>query len=92
MPVINVSKILREKLGEEGVNALLETINAAVNNFNVNLNFLATKEDIANLEVNLTKEIADVKTHNIKWSFVFWVGQMAVMMGFFYWIAEKIVK
>ncbi len=99
MPVINVPKVLREKLGEDGVDALLETINAAVNSVRPNLSSLATKEDLVNLEVKLTKEIAEVKTaianvkaHNIKWSFIFWLGQMSVMLGLFYWLAGKIIK
>ena len=38
---------------------------------------LATKEDIARLDV----KIAETKAELIKWMFIFWVGQIAVMAG-----------
>jgi hypothetical protein len=38
---------------------------------------LATKDDIANIR----KEISDAKTETIKWTFIFWIGQVAAMLA-----------
>ncbi|BCB96082.1 hypothetical protein JZK55_10040 [Dissulfurispira thermophila] len=38
---------------------------------------LATKEDIANLKV----EIASIKSELMKWMFIFWLGQIGVLSG-----------
>lgn len=38
---------------------------------------LATKEDIANLEVKIER----VKAELIRWMFIFWAGQIGVLVG-----------
>lgn len=38
---------------------------------------LATKKDIANLEIKLEKTRADI----IKWMFLFWIGQLASLIA-----------
>ncbi len=38
---------------------------------------LATKQDIANLEVKLEKTRADI----IKWMFLFWIGHLASLIA-----------
>ncbi|HZY38909.1 MAG TPA: hypothetical protein VFE53_19750 [Mucilaginibacter sp.] len=38
---------------------------------------LATKDDIASVR----KEISDAKAENIKWMFIFWVGQVGAALG-----------
>ena len=49
---------------------------------------LATKDDlniaVADLKVdmsNMRKENADAKAENIKWMFIFWIGQVAAMLA-----------
>jgi hypothetical protein len=47
-----------------------------------------TKDDIAKVKYKLGKEISEVKADiteskadTIKWMFIFWIGQVAVMLG-----------
>ena len=39
------------------------------------------RKEIADLQVNLRTELADNRVELIRWSFVFWMGQVAVMIG-----------
>ena len=41
----------------------------------------ATKEDLAKTEGRLDIKIAETKAELIKWMFIFWMGQVAVMAG-----------
>ena len=48
---------------------------------------LATKEDLAKLKLDMAGEFANVrreasenKSENIKWMFIFWIGQVAAML------------
>jgi hypothetical protein len=38
-------------------------------------------EDLAGLRVALIREMNDVRFDLLKWSFLFWIGQVAVMVG-----------
>lgn len=38
---------------------------------------LATKQDIANLEIKIEKTRSDI----IKWMFLFWIGQLASLIA-----------
>jgi hypothetical protein len=42
---------------------------------------LATKDDLYKGLTELRKEIADSKVTMIKWMFIFWLGQIAVLSG-----------
>lgn len=124
MPVLTVKKPLRDKLGDEGVDSLIEIINEALGNQkNDILQFVEEKfehrlsEEIGKVDKrisNLEKEMSAIKsglsaeiketesgllakiretesgllakiaeTHAdlIKWMFIFWVGQVAVILG-----------
>ena len=55
-----------------------------------------TKDDIANLRkevgdgfVNLYKQIGENQTTNMKWMFIFWIGQVATMVGFILLFLKK---
>jgi hypothetical protein len=39
------------------------------------------KDDIATIKSDLQKSISESKADNIKWMFIFWIGQMAAMMS-----------
>lgn len=41
------------------------------------MDHLSTKEDLANLELRLASKQTDL----VKWMFIFWIGQFAVMLG-----------
>ncbi|HWZ03998.1 MAG TPA: hypothetical protein VNX40_10355 [Mucilaginibacter sp.] len=55
-----------------------------------------TKDDIANLRkevgdgfVNLYKQIGENQTTNMKWMFIFWIGQAATTVGFILLFLKK---
>ena len=121
MPILTIEKPLREKLGDEAVDSLINLINKAIaEQKNDVLKFVEEKferrlsEEIAGLEVRLTEKILRVETglsdkisqnYNelsdkisqnyselsekisgtradmIKWMFIFWVGQVGVILG-----------
>ena len=45
--------------------------------FEVKKDILATKEDLAKLEIKVVTMISDTRTEIIKWMFIFWIGQLA---------------
>ena len=88
MPIVTVERPLKEKLGDEAVDALVRLINQgqAEQKNNV-LEFVEEKferrlsEEIAKLDTRLTKEIVNTRADLIKWMFIFWVGQIGVIIG-----------
>jgi len=95
MTIVSVGKPLREKLGDEAVDSLIELLNKSQEQQkNGILQFVEEKferrltEEISKLDVRLTdritsldSKISEVKAELIKWMFIFWIGQVAVMMG-----------
>jgi len=95
VPVITVPKVLRERLGEEGVEALVELINAAYAHARDDTLTLAAEkferrltEEVARLEAKISQEVArletkisEVKADLIRWMFLFWVGQLGAILG-----------
>jgi len=99
MTIVSVGKPLREKLGDDAVDSLVELLNKSQEQQkNGILQFVEEKferrltEEISKLEVRLTdrisslgskleSKISEQRTELIKWMFIFWVGQLAVMMG-----------
>ena len=95
MAVVTVKKPLREKLGDDGAEALVELINEAQKETQNNvIKFVEEKfekrlsEELAKVKV----EIAEVKTElieriekkhsdTVKWMFIFWVGQIGAILG-----------
>ena len=75
---IQLFQILKLKMGESEAEALVTFVdNKIKENNEANLKVLATKEDIANLKV----EMKEMKAEMIKWMFIFWVGQLAATFG-----------
>jgi hypothetical protein len=50
---------------------------------------LATKEDLAKLEMKLNKTFLRVETDIFKWMFIFWIGQIAATFGFILLFLKK---
>jgi hypothetical protein len=44
-------------------------------------NFSNVKDEIANIKYDLRKDIAEAKADNIKWMFIFWVGQIGATLA-----------
>ncbi len=117
MPVIQVGKTLREKLGEEGVQELIDLINSSQQQQKEDiLTFVEEKferrlsEEISKLRVDMMEmnqqlrgemvdvnqqlrgemveqmarlrtEISQTRAELIKWMFIFWVGQVGMILG-----------
>ncbi len=50
---------------------------------------LATKEDLAKLEMKLNKTFLGVESDIFKWMFIFWIGQVAATFGFILLFLKK---
>jgi len=71
-------KLLTEKLGSDTTEAMFKYIdNKTERSVEATIKTLATKDDIANVR----REIGEVKADMIKWMFIFWIGQVAAMLG-----------
>jgi hypothetical protein len=82
--LIAIPKALREKLGEEGANGLVDLLNSqAQNSGNSITTFVEEKferrlsEELSKLRVEMHKNQAAT----IRWMFVFWVGQIGALLG-----------
>jgi hypothetical protein len=58
--------------------------------FDLKKDVLATKNDISLLRGELIAMIANSKAEIIKWSFIFWVGQVMIFAGMFIAIFLKL--
>ena len=119
MAVITIPKALREKLGDDGVDGLIQVINEAngenkksvielvedkfekrvtevesrinerITEVESRLNERITEvesrlnEKITQVENRLKVEIANVRADLLRWMFIFWAGQIGVIIGLF---------
>jgi hypothetical protein len=95
MSIVTVGKPLREKLGDEAVESLIELINQSLSEQkNDILEFVEEKferrltEEISKLKGTLLEKISEMDNRLsekmsdlIKWMFIFWVGQVGVILG-----------
>jgi len=81
---IAIPRPLREKLGDDGADALVAVINEATKNQREDIvAFVEEKFErrLAEEVGKLRQEIAEVKADIIRWMFLFWVGQIGVITG-----------
>jgi hypothetical protein len=69
MSVIAIPKPLREKLGDEASDALVEVIKE-----------IEKKDELVTKDF-LERRLAELKTDLLKWMFIFWIGQIAVIVA-----------
>ncbi|AOQ23069.1 hypothetical protein MTAT_26280 [Moorella thermoacetica] len=95
MGLVLFPEVLREKLGDDGAKELVDLINASSKNARENAEEIGTErlerriaeteaklqKEISGTEMRLQKEIAYTRADIIKWMFIFWVGQAAVVYG-----------
>ena len=95
MPIITVEKPLKDKLGDEAVDSLIRLINESQTEQKAGiLEFVEEKferrltTEIGKVNERITQEISklDIKIENsradlIKWMFIFWIGQVAALLG-----------
>jgi hypothetical protein len=78
--------LLSDKLGNDTTEAMFKYIdNKTERSVEATIKTLATKDDIANVR----KEIGDAKTDTIKWMFIFWIGQVGVMLAIAFLFLKK---
>jgi hypothetical protein len=71
-------KLLSDKLGNDTTEAMFKYIDSKTErSVEATIKTLATKEDIARQIGDVRKEMAENQTANIKWMFIFWVGQFS---------------
>lgn len=99
MAVITVPRVLREKPGEDGADSLVELMNKAdaVVKEDV-LVFVEEKferrlvEELAKVNVKMAQtnvKIAETKSEIVRWMFIFWAGQIGVMIGILFAFFRK---
>ena len=82
-------KLLSDKLGSDTTEAMFKYIdNKTERSVEATIKTLATKDDLNTAitgvrdEIsNLRKEASENKAENIKWMFLFWIGQAATTLG-----------
>ncbi len=89
MSTITVTRLydlLTAKVGKDAAENLTSYIEEKIKNeFDNKSQILATKEDVAKLDL----KISGTKAELIKWMFIFWIGQIAVTFGFILLFMKK---
>ena len=97
--VITIPKILQDKLGHDGANALAETLNKVEESHRDHVLEIAEskferrlsqeigglRSEMTDLRSELKQEITNSRADMIKWMFIFWVGQITA----FYTVLHK---
>ena len=55
-------------------------------------NELTTKQDLEIVKLELQKDIKESESKLIKWSFLFWISQMGVILGMGFMIMKSLEK
>jgi len=79
-------KVLTEKLGNDITEAMFKYIdNKTERSVEATIKTLATKDDIAKVNLDLSNRMSDV----LKWMFIFWVGQVGATLGIVFLFLKK---
>jgi hypothetical protein len=71
-------KLLSEKLGSDTTEAMFKYIdNKTERSVEATIRTLATKDDLAKVKYDLSKEIGN----SVKWMFIFWIGQVGATLA-----------
>jgi len=95
MEIVAIPRVLRQKWGEDEVDAVIELINKSNSRLKEDvLVFVEDKferrltEEMAKINQRITEEISKVNqkiseshANLIKWMFIFWVGQIGMILG-----------
>jgi hypothetical protein len=83
---VRVSLALRDRLGHDATTGLLDLVDGAHAEWKDDvMTAVADRferrltEEISGLRVAITRELHDTRVDIIKWSFLFWVGQLAAL-------------
>lgn len=92
MAVIAVPRPLREKLGEEGTDALVMLLNEAGENNKKSVIEVVEERFERRLSEEMGKlrtDMADLRANLIQWMFLFWIGQIGVLTGILFAFFRK---
>jgi hypothetical protein len=79
-------KLLSDKLGNDTTEAMFKYIdNKTERSVEATIKTLATKDDLANVKYDLSKEIGN----SIKWMFIFWIGQVGATLAIVFLFLNK---
>jgi hypothetical protein len=79
-------KLLSEKLGADTAEAMFKYIdNKTERSVEASIKTLATKDDLAKVKYDLSKEIGG----SIKWMFIFWIGQVGATLAIVFLFLKK---
>ncbi len=88
MEILTVPRPLREKLGDDGTDSLIELLNKSNQQLKEDvLVFVEEKferrlaEEISTVNERITKETSNIRADLIKWMFIFGVGQIGAIIG-----------
>ena len=88
MQRLRIVPALRERLGDQGSEALTDMVHAAVQDWRSDVLDTVTARletrlthEMSSLRVEVTKELAAMRAEIIRWSFVFWITQLGAMAG-----------
>jgi hypothetical protein len=83
-----VSIALVQRLGHEATNGLLDLLQREKNDWSEQLLNVAVErferrltEEVSGLRIDMVRELRTAHVEMFKWSFLFWIGQVAVMVG-----------
>jgi hypothetical protein len=88
MQRLRVVPALRQRLGDDGTEALTDMVFTASQEWRDDV--LAAVEsrfehrltsEISSLRVEVTRELAAMRVEIVRWSFLFWISQVGVMTG-----------
>lgn len=97
-----VGVALRDRLGEDGARGLDEyvesagevwrtnVINACTDRFDARLQECAKPNEMNEGFARIVNQLADTRVEILRWSFAFWLGQVAVIVAFMAFIARVI--
>ncbi|MBF0536887.1 MAG: hypothetical protein HQL03_01395 [Nitrospirae bacterium] len=81
---IELYNLLKDKLGEEATRVLIDTFDAVTEKAKAEA---ATKADLqilkTELEAKFDTKLPEVKADILKWTFLFWIGQLAAITALF---------
>ena len=82
---LKIYEILEEaKIEDKQARAITKAIEQTLdNNTAEQSKVLATKEDLGKLREELKVTIAEGKSETVRWMFIFWLGQIAVLATLF---------
>ena len=96
MAVIAIPKVLREKLGEDGADSLVELINLSDQKVKEDVIELSAEkferritEEVAKLDKRITDEVAALKVDLIKWQVGMFVTTVILILGLYATIIFK---